>query len=118
VLEFIHRFSGKCNSTFLIISDYLLNVNIVNDNISLDSNARYLSSVDDCFAHNKGFIRPHLYCVRPELGGGTLEGSKRVAGSWDRRWEISMVLGVELSGPILSARRRTCPHKVFCPDKQ
>jgi hypothetical protein len=36
-----------------------------------------------------------------------LEGSKHVASSWYKRGEISMVLGVELSGPILSARRRT-----------
>ncbi len=49
----------------------------------------------------------HSYCVRLELGGGTLEGSKWVAGSWYRREEISMVLGVDLSGPILSAPRRT-----------
>ncbi len=38
--------------------------------------------------------------ARPELGGGTLEGSKRVVGSWYRRGEISMVLGVELSDTI------------------
>jgi hypothetical protein len=52
------------------------------------------------------FIRPHSHYVRPELGGGTLEGSKRLPVLGTGEGEISMVLGVELSGPILSARRR------------
>jgi hypothetical protein len=65
--------------------------------------------VDDCFAQNKGFLRPHSYCVRTELCGGTLEGSKRVAGTGYTQGEISMVLGVESSGSILSAwRRKPC----------
>ncbi len=40
-------------------------------------------------------------CVRPELFGGTLEGSEALNGTC--MGETSMVLGVELSGPILSA---------------
>ncbi len=67
--------------------------------------------LDDCFAHNKGFIRPHSYCIRPKLGGGTLEGSKRIASLGTSKEETSVVLGVELSGPILSAQHRS----FFCP---
>ncbi len=61
----------------------------------------------DCFAHNKGFIRPNSYSVRPELLVGEVGGSRHVAGFWYRRVEIFTVLGVELSGPILFELSRT-----------
>ncbi len=108
-LAFICRFSGKCYSTFLKLFLFICQccayVNIVIylfRSWPLD-NCRWLRGTQFRF-HT---VRPHLYCLRHELSGGTLEGSEHVTGSWYRRGETSIVLGVELNGPNLCPAQDT-----------
>jgi hypothetical protein len=68
---------------------------------------------DHCFIHNKGFIGPHSYCVRPALcvEHSRVDRAKPALGTGGG--EHPTVLGVELNGPILSEPSRTASNNTY-----